>query len=202
MADVFISYSHEDRPFAKQLADVLEKAGLTIWWDRDLHAGQDFGLLIDQEIRAATAVIVLWSKISVKSRWVRGEASLGADLDKVVPIKVNDCELPISFRYLHTPEVFKSQEEFEKLLELLQSKINQADDTEDKSPALNLKQETLGQVSSDNFWNEQWNEFKESTKQSYATNYVKGNEFGKRHPFVVLTLVIAIVALIYQFFSR
>ena len=200
MADVFISYSHKDRIYAKQLADVLEKAGLTLWWDRELYAGQDFGKLIKKEIKAATAVIVMWSKDSVESDWVRGEASFANELKKeILPIKINDCNLPINFHSRHTPEVFKSQEEFEKLIEQLQSKINQVGVIEANIPLPDLKQEMLRQISSDHFWSDQWDQMSEVTKESYRKNYVKGNEFGKRHPLLILVLVIAIVALVYQF---
>jgi len=41
MADIIISYAREDRNFAQQLADVFVKAGLHVWWDREISAGQD-----------------------------------------------------------------------------------------------------------------------------------------------------------------
>ncbi|MFI4997767.1 MAG: TIR domain-containing protein, partial [Hyphomicrobiales bacterium] len=33
MVDVFISYAREDRSQAAELAELLEEAGYTVWWD-------------------------------------------------------------------------------------------------------------------------------------------------------------------------
>lgn len=36
MTDVFISYKREDEARVGRLVQALEKAGLKLWWDRDL----------------------------------------------------------------------------------------------------------------------------------------------------------------------
>ncbi|MCB1764024.1 MAG: toll/interleukin-1 receptor domain-containing protein, partial [Gammaproteobacteria bacterium] len=101
MADVVISYAHEERDKAQHLAEVLKKFGFVVWWDRNLYAGEDFSAKIEQKIRQSTAVIVMWSVNSVKSRWVLGEASLADELDKLITVKVDECNLPINYRNLH-----------------------------------------------------------------------------------------------------
>ena len=50
MADVFISYAREDRPFAARLAHALEAGGRTVWWDREILPGKDFAELIAAEL--------------------------------------------------------------------------------------------------------------------------------------------------------
>ena len=40
MADVFISYARGDRSFAQAMATELAAAGFSVWWDRELSAGQ------------------------------------------------------------------------------------------------------------------------------------------------------------------
>ena len=42
MADVFISYAAENRAAAARLAQALEHAGRTVWWDHQLRSGSDF----------------------------------------------------------------------------------------------------------------------------------------------------------------
>ena len=42
MADIFISYSSEDREQAHRIADALESEGWQVWWDRTMLPGTDF----------------------------------------------------------------------------------------------------------------------------------------------------------------
>jgi len=78
--------------------------------------------VIDEQIESAKAVIVLWSPISVKSDWVRDEASTAHELKKLVPIKIQECNLPINYRGIHTPEVYKKSE-LHKLAQMLTDKF-------------------------------------------------------------------------------
>ena len=126
MADVFLSYAHQDIKRAETVAQLLEDAGLTVWWDRRMVAGDKIHDVIEQEIEKAKAVIVLWSPISVKSDWVQGEAQTAHDLTKLVPVKIKECKLPINYRGIHTPEVYKSRDEFIKLAQMLRDKYRTA----------------------------------------------------------------------------
>jgi hypothetical protein len=65
MTDVFISYASEDRTRAKKLAEALEAKGFSVWWDRNIIAGQTYDVVIERELETATSVVVLWSKHSV-----------------------------------------------------------------------------------------------------------------------------------------
>ena len=198
MADIFISYAHEERDFAQQLADVLNKAGLEVWWDRELYAGEDFGEMIQREIRQAAAVIVMWSKNSVKSRWVQGEASLADELQKLVTIKVDDCDLPINFRNLHTPEIFKSKEEFEKLLDLLQNKINRGSDQNDKLKSIDLKKEAIEFTMTGDFWKDYWKITKTGWQHpfSFGKNTQLSMAFYKKHWKVMLIILVIVLMLL------
>ncbi len=77
MADIFLSYAHADEATARRFAEGLERAGFSIWWDSSLRSGDAFDAAIENALQAASAVIVLWSKTSVQSRWVRGRSDLG-----------------------------------------------------------------------------------------------------------------------------
>ena len=59
--------------------------------------GEDFADQIDKRIRAAKAVIVLWCKSSVQSRWVAWEAALARDLNLLIPAKIEPCDLRVDF---------------------------------------------------------------------------------------------------------
>jgi len=101
--NVFVSYAHEDRERAQQLIDALTQAGLKVWWDGLIVAGAEFAHSTEQALEAAGAVIVVWSRSSVASHWVRDEATRGRDRGCLVPVSIDGSEPPIGFRqYLVT----------------------------------------------------------------------------------------------------
>lgn len=79
MNDLFLSYDSADRAVAQRLADALEALGWSVWWDREIPFGKAFDLVIEEQLNAARCVIVLWSKDSVRSRWVKTEAAVAAE---------------------------------------------------------------------------------------------------------------------------
>jgi hypothetical protein len=95
--DIFISYSREERPAARHFADCFAREGFAVWWDAALRSGETFDEVIERELRAAKAVVVLWSPRSVASRWVRAEATLADRANKLVPVIIESCSLPIIF---------------------------------------------------------------------------------------------------------
>ena len=100
--DVFISYAHEDRPLARQLAEALEAGQLTVWWDRDLAAGSEFAREIESRLQQARVAIGLWSGQSVRSAFVRDECSRALRAGKLVPVRIENVELPLGFGQSHT----------------------------------------------------------------------------------------------------
>lgn len=95
--DIFISYSREERSAARHFAESFAREGFSVWWDAALRSGQTFDEVIEDNLRAAKAVIVLWSPRSVASRWVRAEATLADRGNKLVPVIIEPCNLPIIF---------------------------------------------------------------------------------------------------------
>jgi len=98
MAEIFISYKSERRKAAEHLAAVLSHYGYSVWFDYQLIKGSDFGLQIDRRIREAKALVVLWCSKSVASRWVIEEVDLAHNLGILIPVKIEECELPVGFR--------------------------------------------------------------------------------------------------------
>jgi hypothetical protein len=76
-----------------------------VWWDASLHSGETFDEVIEQRLRDAKAVVVLWSPRSVASRWVRAEATLADRRNKLVPAIIEPCDRPIVFELTHTAEL-------------------------------------------------------------------------------------------------
>lgn len=102
MASVFLSYDHEDAARAAPIAAALEKAGHSVWWDRQIHGGAEFNSAIENAVDAADVVVVLWSARSVKSAWVRDEAAEGRDAGKLVPVLLEPVKPPMGFRQYQT----------------------------------------------------------------------------------------------------
>lgn len=98
MSDVFISYARQERLRAELLARALEEAGLSVWWDREILAGETWANLIERELDSASCVIVLWSPNSVQSPWVLDEAAYARDMNKLVPVVIEDVRPPLGFR--------------------------------------------------------------------------------------------------------
>jgi hypothetical protein len=105
LANVFISYGHDDRATARRFADALEHEGFSVWWDASLRSGDAFDAAIESALREAKAVIVLWSKTSVQSRWVRAEATLADRNRTLVPVMIEPCERPIMFELTQTADL-------------------------------------------------------------------------------------------------
>lgn len=102
MAKVFLSYDRDDTERARPVALALEKAGHAVWWDLHIRGGEQYTKVIDEALKAADAVVVLWSKYSVESAWVRDEAAAGRDGGRLIPVSLDDTDPPLGFRQYQT----------------------------------------------------------------------------------------------------
>ncbi len=101
MSDIFISYVREDEARVHELADALARLGWSVWYDRALVPSEEYDERIEQELDAARCVIVVWSRESVKSKWVRAEAGAADDQGKLIPVTFeSDVIPPLRFRQL------------------------------------------------------------------------------------------------------
>ena len=103
--DVFISYAKGDQSRAVELASALEARGWSVWWDRDIPPGRTFDEVIEEALTQARSVVVLWSAESVKSRWVRAEASSAAERSRLVPALIEPVTIPLEFRRLEAADL-------------------------------------------------------------------------------------------------
>jgi TolB-like protein len=103
--DIFLSYNREDQARAKLFADAFQAQGFDVWWDVGLTPGEAYDEVTEAALRTAKAVVVLWSKKSVASRWVRAEATLADRNKTLVPCMIEPCERPIMFELTQTAEL-------------------------------------------------------------------------------------------------
>jgi len=105
MADVFVSYARSDKARVAPVVAAIEAQGWSVWWDPEIDAGQQFDAQIEAALKAARAVLVVWTPTSVSSRWVRGEAREAADRGTLVPVRFENASLPMDVRAIHTTDL-------------------------------------------------------------------------------------------------
>jgi hypothetical protein len=103
MHEIFLSYSRRDSSTVQALATALAARGLSVWVDRSgIEEGDAYDTQIENAIAQTRVVIVLWSKNSVKSQWVRAEAAYALGKRKLLPISIDRCDPPLQFLHIQT----------------------------------------------------------------------------------------------------
>ena len=141
MAKVFLSYDRDDTERARPLALALERAGHSVWWDLHIRGGEQYTKVIDEALKAADAVVVLWSRFSVDSAWVRDEAAAGRDSGRLVPAALDDTVPPLGFRQFQTIDLslWRGRGKPPHMIELLASIEAMATQPMDTQPASPIK---------------------------------------------------------------
>ena len=134
---VFLSHNSEDKPFARNLKEMLNEKGVqNVWIDEaEILIGDSLIKKIGEGISKTTYFGVILSPRSIKSPWVEAELESAMSLEmkgeqvKVLPILYEKCELPpflVSKLYADFTEETKYQESLGKLLRRLkkQSKMD------------------------------------------------------------------------------
>ena len=111
MSDIFISYASADRERARLLADALAQKGWSVWWDRTIPPGKEFDQVIEEALDAAKCVVVLWSKTSTASSWVKTEAAEAMRRKILVPALIDETKIPLEFRRLQAADLSQWQGE-------------------------------------------------------------------------------------------
>jgi TolB-like protein len=129
LADIFISYARADQAKVRQIAAALENGGHSVWWDRHINAGAEFADDIERELAAAKAVLVCWSESGVRSRWVKDEACIAAEEDKLVAVSIDGSQPPIGFRQYHALSFerwrgSRDAQPFDELLRAIDAKLD------------------------------------------------------------------------------
>lgn len=107
---IFVSYSSNDRWFATLLLSRLANhPDVSVSSTQNLSAAEDFRHRIKEELKAASAVLVLLSQRSVESNWVLYELGAAWALEKPIVAVLIDPEvrdkIPVDAQQLKVVEL-------------------------------------------------------------------------------------------------
>jgi len=97
MTDIFISYGRSTEAAADRVAEALRALGYEVWRDDQLPAHRGFAEVLDEKLKAAKAVVVIWSAEAARSDWVQSEADKARAGGKLVQLTVDGSALPMPF---------------------------------------------------------------------------------------------------------
>ncbi len=99
---VFISHSHNDKPFVRRLVDDLRRASLHVWLDeQELATGDSVVAKVSEGLKDSEYFVAVLSHSSMQSKWVQAE--LNAALSEqfsgkgtaVLPVLIEDVDIPL-----------------------------------------------------------------------------------------------------------
>src|SRR5260221_9903512 len=109
MSDVFISYARSTAKQAQTVAAALRSLGHAVWLDDELPAHRAYTEVIEERLRAAKAVVVIWSAEAVKSQWVRAEADIAREAGTLVQLRIDGAPLPLPFNRIQCADLRRWQ---------------------------------------------------------------------------------------------
>ncbi|HEU5285602.1 MAG TPA: TIR domain-containing protein [Sphingomicrobium sp.] len=105
MSDVFVSYARSSETQARQVAGALNEQGYSVWSDDELPAHRAYGDVIEERLKAARAVVVLWSSEAAKSQWVRAEADAARQAGTLVQATLDGTIPPLPFNQIQCADL-------------------------------------------------------------------------------------------------
>jgi adenylate cyclase len=102
---VFVSYARQDEPQAIRVAGALREDGYRVWRDDDLPAHRAYADVIEERLKSAKAVIVLWSADAAKSQWVRAEADAARSLGTLIQASLDRTVPPMPFNQIQCADL-------------------------------------------------------------------------------------------------
>lgn len=95
--EVFLSHSSLDRQFADDLAEMMRRHGVPVWYSQtNIMGAQQWQAEIGNALRRCDWLVVILSPQSVNSRWVKSEVAYALTLplrDRIVPVLYREADL-------------------------------------------------------------------------------------------------------------
>ncbi|MCM8556670.1 TIR domain-containing protein [Sphingomicrobium sediminis] len=105
MSDIFISYARSTEIVAGQIGEALRRVGHKVWRDDELPAHRNYGEVIEERLRSAKAVVVIWSADALTSQWVRAEADVARENGTLVQLSCDGTVPPLPFNQIQCADL-------------------------------------------------------------------------------------------------
>ena len=105
MTDVFISYGRSSEAEARRIADALRSHGYEVWRDDEIPANRAYSEVIEERLKTAAAVVVVWSAEAAKSHWVRAEADQAREAGTLIQVTVDGTLPPLPFNQIQCADL-------------------------------------------------------------------------------------------------
>jgi len=105
LGDIFVSYGRSTEPQAHQVAEALRACGYSVWRDDELPAHRSYSDVIEERLRSAKAVVVVWSAEAARSQWVRAEADIAREAGTLVQITADGTLPPLPFNQIQCADL-------------------------------------------------------------------------------------------------
>ena len=105
MPNLFVSYARADEPKAARVAAELRASGYQVWRDDQLPVHRIYADVIDERLRSAQAVVVLWSAEAGRSQWVRAEADVARAAGTLVQAALDGTVPPLPFNQIQCADL-------------------------------------------------------------------------------------------------
>ena len=105
MSHVFVSYSRSTEAQAHAIADALRTRGFEVWRDDEIPANRAYSEVIEERLKSANAVVVVWSAEAAKSHWVRAEADQAREAGTLIQVTVDGTLPPLPFNQIQCADL-------------------------------------------------------------------------------------------------
>src|SRR5580704_16932024 len=105
LSDIFISYARSTADQAAQIDAALRARGYGVWRDDELPAHRAYAEVIEERLKGAKAVVVIWSAEAIKSQWVRAEANVAREAGTLVQLRVDGATPPLPFNEIQCADL-------------------------------------------------------------------------------------------------
>ena len=105
MTAAFVSYARSDEVHAKRVAEGLRNEGYEVWRDDEIPPHRAYTDVIEERLKAARAVVVLWSAEAGKSQWVRAEAEAARSAGTLVQATLDGAFPPMPFNQIQCADL-------------------------------------------------------------------------------------------------
>ena len=121
--DVFISYSSEDKPTVRELAERLKADGLRVWIDEwQIQPGDIIGLKIEEGLEQSRTLVLVMSANAFASEWVTFERHTVMfrdptnSLRRFIPLRLDESEIKDTLKqFAYVDWRQKSDEQYKRL---------------------------------------------------------------------------------------